>query len=91
MLRMFILAAMLLAGTAVANEPPPIPEESLVTLHTSACSDSETGQRGTCYLMQDVEGIVYVTFWQEETLMFIRQIVGDGYIVIWVNDLYGIL
>lgn len=78
-----------MTGGVQANEAPPVPEGGLVMLYSSPCSDDETGEKGMCYIMQDQEGNNYVTFWQDETLMFIRQLVGDGYTVIWVRDTYN--
>jgi hypothetical protein len=36
-----------------------------------------------------VGGEVYITFYQGETLMFIRRIVGDSYELVWMNDQYN--
>lgn len=79
----------LLSGMAVANEPPSVPEGGLTHVFTSPCQDPETGQKGTCYIMQDVEGTLYTTFWQYDMLMFIRKDVPGGYETIWVNDQYN--
>lgn len=76
------------ASSSLANEPPPVPEGGLAILHEQPCSDGETMQKGYCYYMQDTEGNVYVTFWQGETLQFIRKIVGESYETVWENDIY---
>lgn len=89
MLRLSIMATILTTGLALANDPPPVPEGGFALLGEMPCGDQETGQEGYCYFLLDVEGNQYVTFWQGETLQFIRRITADGYEVVWVNDTYN--
>jgi len=83
---LFILASILMTTGAMANEAPPVPEGGFQVLAETTCSDNETGQKGMCYYLQAVDGRVYLAFWQQEVLMFIREIKGDSYETIWVND-----
>lgn len=89
MLLALALCAMAQTTTATANEPPPVPEGGLNHLYSAPCQDRETGEEGTCYFMQDVQGNSYIAFWQGETLQFIRQVFPDRYENIWVNDMYN--
>jgi hypothetical protein len=83
------LLAILPLGAA-ANEPPPVPEGGFYVMGTYDCIDPETGAEGTCHVLQAVkDGEVYVAFWQGETLMMIRHVIGDTYETIWVNDLFN--
>lgn len=77
------------ATTTRADEPPPVPEGGLSTIYEAPCSDNETGIEGYCYFMQDVSGDVYLTFWVNDELMFIRHVIGDGYEVIWIHPAYN--
>ena len=85
----YIAICVLLATGVQANEPPTVPEGGLTFLYTTLCLDGETGQKGTCYLMQDSQGVIYTTFWQHEVLMFIRRdLPGGGYETVWERDTY---
>jgi hypothetical protein len=89
MLRSFILATILMIGRVQANEAPPIPEGGLQFLHTTPCADDETGEKGICYFAIDNEARQYIIFWQGDDLMFVREIVGDSYTTVWINDRYN--
>ncbi len=90
MMRFIALCALLLFPFGgMANEPPPVPEGGLTHQFTTPCSDGETGQKGTCYLMQDKDGTLYTVFYQGDTLMFIRREVPGGYETVWVNEKYN--
>lgn len=88
MFRIFVLMN-LLATAVMANEAPPIPEGGLQVIYSNPCSDLETDEKGMCHLLQDKNGRTYLAFWQADVLMFIREIVGDSYTTIWVNDQYN--
>ncbi len=85
MLRLIFLMTCL-AGQAVANEYPPVPEGGLIVLQVIDCTDGETGEKGTCQTYQGIDGTVYVTFWQGDVMMFVRKVVDNGYETVWVND-----
>lgn len=88
MFRMFILVTILMAGMAVANEPPPLPEGHTYQF-SSACTDKETGTQGTCHVFKDNEGWYYTAFWLRGELMFIRRSKDDtGYETVWERDSY---
>lgn len=73
----------------LANEPPPVPEGGLKPLYDTPCIDVETNQKGHCYVMRDLSGNTYVTFWQQGELQTIRQVTDDGYKTIWMRDTYS--
>lgn len=79
----------LLMSQGVWADTPPVPAGGLSFYFQSPCSDVETDLKGYCYLGKDMEGRNYLTFWQSDTLMFIREITGDTYKVIWVNPQYN--
>lgn len=87
----FSLATLLLSSVALANEPPPETEGGLVVIAKNiTCFDMETGEKGLCHILRDVQGGYYTAFWQGETLQFIRRpLPGGGYETIWVNDMYN--
>lgn len=75
-----------------ANEPPPVPEGGFkVLLGATPCHDVETGEKGTCFVLQAIkDSEVYTVFFQDKDLMFIRQMNKDGsYDTIWVSDKYN--
>lgn len=84
-----VLSTALWVQGVQANEPPPVPEGGLTVLLETPCEDAATKQKGTCYALQDKDGNIYVAFWQEGTLMFIRRPLGDSYEEVWVNDIFG--
>lgn len=84
-----LILCLTLAVPAVADEPPPVPEGGLVLVYESPCGDNETGIAGYCYFMQDIAGEVYLTFWVNDEMMFIRHVIGEGYETIWVNPTYN--
>jgi hypothetical protein len=88
MLRLTFLI-LFLATASSANDYPPVPEGGLMAITSSSCSDVETGIEGLCYLLQDVPGNLYVTFWVNDEMMFIRQLVGEDYETIWTNPRYN--
>ena len=83
------LCLVLSPAMSMADEAPPVPEGGLSFFYQSPCADSETGQKGYCFLGRDQTGQTFLTFWQEEELMFIRQVTGDTYETIWVNPKYN--
>ena len=87
MQRLVLILGWLLLTTGVAtsegNSPPPVPEGGLIYTHQSVCTDIETQEEGYCYLAHDLTGIVYLTFWQDGEMKFIRQVTADGYITLW--------
>ena len=90
MMRYIALCVLLLFPSgATANEAPPVPEGGLQFLAKTTCLDAETGERGVCHFAVDKAGEQYVIFWQGDDLMFVRQIVGDSYITVWMNDKYN--
>lgn len=56
------LLYLLMSQGVWADAPPPVPEGGLSLVYQSECSDAETGEAGTCYLMQAVDGTMYLTF-----------------------------
>lgn len=89
MRHILVLAVGLMASQVMANEPPPVPEGGLIALASTPCQDAATKEQGQCFVMQDVQGNVYVSFYQGETLMFIRRPLGDSYEDIWVNERFN--
>lgn len=88
MMRCIAIYALLATGV-LANEPPTVPEGGLSHLYTTLCIDAETQQKGTCHVMQDIQGVIYTTFWQHDKLMFIRRSLPDGgYETVWERDTY---
>jgi hypothetical protein len=89
LLTLIALSFSLLGSISHANEPPPLPLGGLVPLHEAPCSDMETGERGHCYLQKDLMDNVYMSFMQDDVLMFIRRVIDGGYETIWMNDRYN--
>lgn len=87
LLAILLLLSMTHFSTAETT-PPPVPEGGLTFIMQQSCMDNETGQKGYCYLGKDKDGKIFLTFWQDGILMFIREVVGDSYITIWVNSVY---
>lgn len=81
--------ALLAGSTALANEPPPVPEGGLQTLYSSVCTDKETGIGGVCFLVVDIQGNTYLLFFIDEKIMFIRKMKEDGYDLVWMHDKYN--
>jgi hypothetical protein len=54
-----------------------------MVIYESACTDSATQVEGHCVVSQDREGNQYVIFAVDGVPVEIRQVVGDGYTVIW--------
>lgn len=89
-MRLLTLALAILGTGAMANEPPPVPEGGLqVVFILQTCQDAETLEKGTCYVLQDKDGNIYSTFYQDGVLMFIRKSIPDGYETIWTNDQFN--
>lgn len=89
MMMRYIALCALLASPVAANEAPPVPEGGLQFIWQAPCTDDESGEKGFCYLGKTKDGKTYLTFWQDDILMFIREVVGDSYITIWVNDRFN--
>ena len=86
----YILTALLVASSAHANEPPPIPEGGINYVMQGECQDNETGLTGYCYGGYDNKGNFYLTFWLDNQLQFIRKVVeNQPYETICVNDTYN--
>ena len=78
------LCLALLASTTWADNPlPPPPEGGLMTISQSECVDIETRVEGFCVLSRDRLGNIYMVFLIDGEIWQIRQIVDDGYTVIW--------
>lgn len=77
--------AILPLGVMAESELPPVPEGGLMVIHESTCTDAATLVDGYCVVSQDREGNTYVIFAVEGEVQEIRQVVGDGYIVIWAR------
>lgn len=89
MIRYIVCFVLFWASMAVANEAPPVPKGGLWFYEQGTCTDQETGQSGYCFMGLTPEGRKYLTFWQDDILMFIREVVGTSYITVWVNDKYN--
>ena len=85
----YIAICVLMASQVDANEAPPVPEGGLQFIQQGACIDDESGEKGDCYLGITKDGRTLLTFWQNGILMFIREVVADGYTTIWVNDMFN--
>lgn len=85
----YIALFVLLASGCLANETPTVPAGGLSFFSQQPCADQETGEEGYCYTGKTTDGRVFLTFWQGDILMFIREIVGDGYTLYWMNDKYN--
>jgi len=78
------LCLALWATTTRADNPlPPPPEGGLMTISQSSCVDIETRVDGFCVLSRDRFGNIYMVFLIDGKIWQIRQIVDDGYTVIW--------
>jgi len=82
------LSFLLLPMMAMANPPPPVPD-GLVSLHSTDCSDGETGQLGFCILFVDGTGQNWLGFYQDDEIAMIRKFMPDGtYVTTWRADWY---
>ena len=69
-------------------EPPPVPD-GLVSLHSTDCTDKETGQLGFCILFVDGTGQNWLGFYQDDEIVMIRKLIPDGtYVTTWRADWY---
>jgi hypothetical protein len=86
-----LCAAMMMGGKGMAQaSPPPPPDGGINFFHTSPCIDNETGERGICFVGHDKSGTLYLTFFQQGVLMFIRKVTGENtYEVVWVRPGYA--
>jgi len=80
------LSLVLSATMTMASPPPPSPDGGLQQLGSEPCTDAATLQEGTCYVSRDIHDNIYVSFLQEQGLMFIRKLVAGGYETIWTSD-----
>lgn len=81
------LSLLLLPMMAMANQPPPPPEGGLTPIHDTECMDIMTNVDGHCYLSRDIDGNIYLAFFQNDEIMFIREIRPEGaYVTIWMSD-----
>lgn len=79
-----ILSSCLSAPTRADDNPmPPVPEGGLMVMMEGACTDIKTNVEGYCVMSQDRQGNIYVIFAVDGVPVEIRQVVGDGYVVIW--------
>jgi hypothetical protein len=71
--------------TAIANHPtPPMPEGGISFFYQSACTDVKTKREGMCYVGTDMTGTMYITFFINDELVFIRKVLPDGgYETLW--------
>jgi hypothetical protein len=83
-------AVALAASSASADHPlPPVPW-GLTIINVVECDDTETGERGVCFLKQDAAGNTYIVFRQNDIIMFIRQVFPDKpYDTLWMADKYA--
>jgi len=89
-MKRYVLAALLLASPVVGQELPPVPEGGLNHFHESPCTDNETKERGMCYLSNDRQGTIYLTFIQNERITFIRRLRPEGgYETMYVRNGYN--
>jgi hypothetical protein len=79
-----VLSLGLLATTTKADNPlPPVPEGGLMLILETPCIDIATQVEAYCTISEDRLGNVYVYVEVDGEPWEIRQIVGDGYAVIW--------
>lgn len=78
-----LLAMLATHGTADDNPLPAVPEGGLMVIYETTCTDAVTGVEGYCVVSQDRQGNTYVIFAVDGDVREIRQVVGDGYTVIW--------
>ena len=86
-----LLIALVVGSSAHAEHPIPDPPEGGINYTLQGeCHDNETGEQGYCYAGYGTDGVFYITFWQDDRLMFIRRVVGDQpYEQMWTADLYA--
>jgi len=83
------LALQPIKSTAETNVLPDVPPGGLVTITAGDCTDMATRIRGFCQTRMDTAGNTYLVFLQGEEVMFIRQIIGDGYTTLYTNDRFN--
>lgn len=81
-----LIVLALFAFSVKANELPPLPEGGLDFFLEGVCIDDESGQEGYCYMGKSKDGVTYLTFWQDDKMMLIREVTGDTYKTIWTSD-----
>lgn len=77
------LVASLLATTATAEPPPPVPDGGLVHYKQEPCVDAESGLEGTCYYSHDIRQNRYRAFYVKELAWAIYQLEDGQYVEIW--------
>ena len=91
-MKKFIIAVtcLLFALPVLANQPPPEPE-GIEWRYRSQCSDNEyPSEHGTCVIGVTPDGSIYLVFWQQQRLSFVRRVKPEGgYETIWVADHYS--
>ena len=83
------LALQPIKSTAETNVLPDVPLGGLVTTNAGDCTDPATGERGHCQMRVDTAGNKYLVFLQDGEVMFIRQIIGDGFTTLYTNDRFN--
>ena len=71
--------------TRADNPMPPPPEGGLMVMAEGACRDVATQVERYCVVSQDRDGNVYVIMALDGEPVEIRQVVGNGYIVLWTQ------
>jgi hypothetical protein len=79
-----LLAVLATTMTAIADEPPRVPEGGLIHDKQEACTDHVFGLQGTCYYSRDQKNNRYVAFYTlQEIGMVIWQIVDGELVEVW--------
>ena len=89
MLKTTLALCLSLWATTTKAEPPLLPEGRLAFFYQAACVDDESHEEGYCYMGKSQDGTVYMSFWQGDKLMFIREVTGDTYITIWTDPMFN--
>lgn len=77
------LVAFTLATTAIADEPPPVPEGGLTHYKREVCTDPVFGLTGECFYSHDVFNNRYKAFYVGDLGMVIFELQDGEYVEIW--------
>lgn len=79
-----VLVASLLAMTATAEPPPPVPDGGLTHYKQEPCTDSVFGLDGMCFYSLDIKNNRYMAFYTHNDMGMVIYQLKDGELVeIW--------
>lgn len=72
--------------TAIADQPPKVPDGGLVHDRQESCVDPQTGLAGTCFYSHDIYNNRYNAFYVGELAWVIYKLVDGVYVEVWRRE-----